>query len=289
VIGTGPGGSAAVGDTVVTVGIVNAAGGNTAGVSTDFGAPFSVIYALSGSITSIVGGTITVSFDPSTGGTGVGRIYDRTGLGGINGNDASTWYSAIGTFEAQVEIAARPDALEVGAPGPPTTQAHALLGPNGLAGVNTSTANPGAAFGTVNNDFKFDITDFGSFFADSKVDPTGTSAEGLIQISDAFMVSLPQLIDPQTLAGGGVFTTPDIDELNEISQAFLGIDFATGFGGAAGSDYTLNGGLSGDGAARNQGGQATPGGQFVIPEPVSLLVWCGILISVGSVVGRRRR
>jgi hypothetical protein len=310
-----------VGDRLRTVGIINLTTGNTAGINNSFPNGLVFVYAGLGTVTGVgAGPTITTTFDPGdpfgatgpAGNTVVGRLYDRSaltsGISGLNpfgtagdnagGNDNNNWVAGgvagLGAFLAELTIAPRPDALQTGLPGPPDTQAHALL--TNLAGINTTVAQPGAAFADVATDFKFDVTNPGTFFSNPfDVTPNPAAIPDLstaTRLFDSFMVSIEQQVDPKNPLEAG-FLNPDVADLNSIATALIGTGFTSG---DMGGTYTpaLADLASGDGAARNQGGNATPGAQFEaagVPEIHASAAQGAVVLLIGAflVLTDRRR
>ncbi len=317
-----------VGDELRTIGIVPIPGGNVSGINSDFDGSqrFVGVFAGRGTFTAAdsITGNVTGSYDPAPdpvqnpNGTNslTFQIFDRTGLLGVDGNNpfgaagdqvnppgpnqgVNDWVTAIGAPVAVLDLVTRPEDARTGAPGPPATQQHGLF--NALQNINTfATTLDAAAILDLEEDFKFEITDFGTFLAnlDVQLDLTDPVQAGLDPTpTDASTLASLRLATDPSASAGGVFQTPDVADLNTIFNALVGIDFADQSGaGAPGEDYVLLDGAlyasNGDNANRVDGGFATPGAQFqqttTTPEPGAMLIWT-MVAGIGAAFGVRVR
>ena len=325
----------AVGDQFRTVGAVSIPGARVAGINADYDGSqrFVGVFAGLGSVVTssdpTTGGTgdILGSFDPmpsatqNPNGTNALRvhIYSRTdangmALGGVDGNNPiggagdqinppgplqnnNNWAIDLTTPVAVLDLVTRPDGILVGLPGTPTTSLHGVLGPDGVNGINTvETVLDAAAIVNIVEDFKFSLTDFGTFFADLEVmlDPANPIQQTLDPnpTDDSFILSLRSSTDP-SLSADGSYQTPDIADLNTIFNAILGSNFSDQLDTLGiGEDFTLLDGplyqANGDGATAITGGYATPGQQFrrmtTTPEPGTMLVW-SLVAGIGTAFG----
>lgn len=190
------------------------------------------------------------------------RIYDRSGLGPLNGEDPSTWVPNINNLDQGVlavgKMAPRADEPPFylkGAPGGDFTQLPIVAVPGD---VNKVSVDLGNALGVITADFKFDILEeftnalgnsqfagdpYGPFFEDPSV--FGIPPFVIPDELPSLLANIPEILDgPEDGVldpndpdfnglPSGVFQMPDIPDLNDIFDAFMASDLMNGGTGAA--------------------------------------------------------
>lgn len=279
------GGPGAIGNTVNTVGaapVVTArVSGSTESIASASGNRIVAVFGVSGSVVADNGVSQTARFT-------TGKIAFYADTGSFNAFDPTTWGFG-GTPLATYDLAV-PQNIATGPGGTPF--APGAFNP---LNVNTSGANA-TSFAQTQGQFLF-LENPSSNFIDV------TSLSNLF--GEGIFARIDQTIQQYTLPSGNAddnLTPQELQVLNDIATfaglpltgGVNGLGFATGFGGAAATDYSPQNNPATNGDFRGElGGRFDPGAfdGFTppppVPEPVSLAVFAGVM-GVGGLVYRRR-